>query len=81
MQMVIIGIASISLLVGGIGIMNMMLVTVKEKTREIGIRIAVGAERLDILIQCLIESVTINLATHRQAHKVRAISYLVARSS
>ncbi len=61
MQLVIIGIASISLLVGGIGIMNIMLVTVKEKTREIGIRIAVGADRMDIMIQFLIESVTISL--------------------
>ncbi|MCX7943922.1 MAG: ABC transporter permease [Deltaproteobacteria bacterium] len=61
MQLVVLGIASISLLVGGIGIMNIMLVTVKEKTREIGIRIAVGARRIDILIQFLIESVTISL--------------------
>lgn len=61
MQIVILGIASISLLVGGIGIMNIMLVTVKEKTREIGIRVAVGARRVDILIQFLIESVTISL--------------------
>jgi putative ABC transport system permease protein len=61
MQLVIIGIASISLLVGGIGIMNIMLVTVKEKTREIGIRIAVGARRTDILVQFLIESITISL--------------------
>jgi len=61
MQLVVLGIASISLLVGGIGIMNIMLVTVKEKTREIGIRIAVGARRMDILIQFLIESVTISL--------------------
>lgn len=61
MQLVIIGIASISLLVGGIGIMNIMLVTVKEKTREIGIRIAVGADRTDIMVQFLIESVTISL--------------------
>jgi len=61
MQLVIMGIASISLLVGGIGIMNIMLVTVKEKTREIGIRIAVGAERIDIMIQFLIESITISL--------------------
>ncbi len=61
MQLVVLGIASISLLVGGIGIMNIMLVTVKEKTREIGIRIAVGARRIDILIQFLIESITISL--------------------
>ena len=54
------GIAAISLLVGGIGIMNIMLVTVGEKTREIGIRKAVGASRRDILWQFLVESVTIS---------------------
>lgn len=54
------GIAGISLLVGGIGIMNIMLVSVSERTREIGIRKAIGAKRKDILIQFLIESVVMS---------------------
>lgn len=54
--MVLGGIAAISLLVGGIGIMNIMLVTVTERTREIGIRRAIGAERSSIVIQFLIEA-------------------------
>ena len=61
LSLLLLGVAGISLMVGGIGVMNIMLVSVAERTREIGIRMSIGARESDILVQFLVEAVVLSL--------------------